>query len=121
MPVEDLVKNHELLAKVLSHYRHAVEYLHETDELKASMSNAMKENLVFHHTVKQIEEVLTLKGTKAREEAKKYTDLLTQAISQYVKDLDTVFEKSKQLLPQLPDGDLHRLEEELKALKAYLK
>jgi len=120
MPVEDLVKNHELLAKVLSHYRHRLEHLHGEKGLEASMSNAMKENLSFNHTVKQIEHILSLKGAKAREEAKKYSGLLTLAASTYVKDCEAALEKARNLLPDLPDGDLHRLETELAAIKAYL-
>jgi len=117
MPVEDIVKNHELLAKVMSHYRHQLEHLHEDE---ASLSNAMKENLSFRDTIKQIEQVLAIKGTKAKEEAKKYEGLLTLAVSQYAKDLEALFEKTKKLLPDTTDGDLHRLDNELKALKAYL-
>ena len=117
MPVEDIVKNHELLAKVMSHYRHLLEHLHEEE---ASMSNAMKENLAFHDTINQIEELLSIKGAKAREEAKKHAELLTVAISQYAKDLEALFEKTKSILPNTADGDLHRLEAELKSLRAYL-
>jgi hypothetical protein len=117
MPVEDIVKNHELLARVMSHYRHLIEHLH-ADE--ATMSNAMKENLSFNHTVKQIEQILSIRGAKSKEEAKKYTEILTLAISQYAKDLEAAFEKTKTLLPEIPDGDLQRLENELKAVKAYL-
>jgi len=117
MPVEDIVKNHELLAKVMSHYRHLLEHLHEEE---ASMSNAMKENLSFRDTIKQIEDLLSIKGAKARDEAKKHTELLTVAISQYAKDLEALAEKTKSLLPNTTDGDLHRLEAELKSLKAYL-
>jgi protein subunit release factor A len=117
MPVEDIVKNHELLAKVMSHYRHQLEHLHED---AASMSNAMKENLSFSDTIKQIEQILSIKGAKAKEEAKKHAGLLTVAVSQYAKDLEVHFEKAKNLLPDTPDGDLHRLETELEALKAYL-
>ena len=120
MPVEDLVKNHELLAKVMSHYRHHLEHLHTEKGLESSMSNAMKENLTFNHTVKQIEQVLSIKGAKSKEEAKKYAGLLTLAISAYAKDCEVVLEKARNLLPDLPDGDLHRLEAELKAVKAYL-
>jgi len=120
MPVEDLVKNHELLAKVMSHYRHRLEHLHGEKALESSMSNAMKENLSFSHTVKQIEQVLALRGAKAKEEAKKYAGLLTLAISEYAKDCEVVVERAKNLLPDMPEGDLHRLEAELKAVKAYL-
>jgi protein subunit release factor A len=117
MPVEDIVKNHELLAKVMSHYRHQLEHLHEDE---ASISNAMKENLLFRDTIKQIEQILSLKGAKATEEAKKYVKLLTIAISQYAKDLESLFEKTKKLLPDTAEGDLRRLEAELKSLKTYL-
>ena len=117
MPVEDIVKDHELLAKVMSHYRHLLEHLHEDE---ASMSNAMKENMSFKDTIKQIEQILSIKGAKAKEEAKKHAGLLTVAVSQYAKDLEVHFEKAKNLLPDTPDGDLHRLETELEALKAYL-
>ena len=117
MPVEDIVKDHELLAKVMSHYRHLLEHLHEDE---ASMSNAMKENMSFKDTIKQIEQILSIRGTKAKEEAKQHLDLLTVAISQYEKDLEVLFEKTKKLLPDTPDGDLRHLESELKALKAYL-
>jgi len=117
MPVEDIVKNHELLAKVMSHYRHQLEHLHEAE---ASMSNAMKENMSFRDTIKQIEQILSIKGAKAREEAKKHAGLLTVAVSQYAKDLEALVERAKALLPATPDGDLHRLENELKALKNYL-
>jgi len=118
MPVEDIVKNHELLAKVLSHYRYRLEHINEAAD--ATMSNAMKENLAFKDTIKQIEQILALKGAKAREEAKKHAGLLTLALSQYAKDLETVFEKARGLLPNMPEGDLSRLEAELKAVKAYL-
>lgn len=117
MPVEDIVKNHELLAKVMSHYRHQLEHLHETE---ASMSNAMKENLSFRNTIRQIEEVLAIRGAKAKDEAKKHAGLLTIAVSQYAKDLEALAERTKTLLPNTPDGDLHHLETELKALKNYL-
>jgi arginine deiminase len=120
MPIEDIIKDHDLLAKVLSHYRYRLEHLHEDLESKFSMSNAMKENLAFKQTVKQIEELLATTGAKSQEEAKKYAELLTLAISQYAKDLEAVLEKGKKMLPQIPDGDLHRLEDELKAVKAYL-
>jgi hypothetical protein len=120
MPIEDLVKNHELLAKVLSHYRHQLESLHSDRGLESSMSNAMKENLSFTHTVRQIEQLLSLRGLKAREEAKKYSGLMTLAVSGYVKDCEVVLEKARALLPDLPDGDLHRLETELKTIKAYI-
>jgi phosphopantothenate synthetase len=118
MPIEDIVKNHELLAKVLSHYRHTLEHLHEG---AGSMSNAMKDNLSFNQTVKQIEQVLSIKGAKAQlEAAKKHAELLTLAASQYAKDLEGVLEKAKTVLPNTVDGDLHRLETELKAVKDYL-
>jgi hypothetical protein len=120
MPVEDIVKNHDLLAKVLSHYRYRLEHLHEDAGGHSPMSNAMKQTLAFNNTIKQIEQILTIKGAKAREEAKKHAGLLTLAISQYAKDLEAVFEKAKNLLPDTPDGDLHRLETELNAVKAYL-
>jgi len=117
MPVEDVVKNHELLAKVMSHYRHLLEHLQEGE---AAMSNAMKENLAFRDTIKEIEQVLSIKGGRATEEAKKHTELLTIALSQYTRDLESLFEKSKKLIPGATEGDLHRLETELKTLKAYL-
>jgi len=120
MPIEDIVKNHDLLAKVLSHYRYRLEHLHEDIEGKFSMSNAMKENLAFKHTIKQIEEILTTKGTESKEELQKYAELLTLAVSQYAKDLEAVFEKGRKMLPQIPNGDLHRLEDELEAVKTYL-
>jgi hypothetical protein len=119
MPVEDIVKNHELLAKALSHYRYRLEHIHEAAS-DAPMSNAMKENLSFKNTIKEIEQVLAIKGAKAREEAKKHAGLLTLAVSQYAKDLESVFEKAKGLLPDMPEGDLSRLEAELKTLKSYL-
>jgi cysteinyl-tRNA synthetase len=117
MPVEDIVRNHELLARVMSHYRHLIEQVHEGEQ---NMSNAMRENLSFTHTIKQIEQVLSVKGAKAKEEAKKYTELLTLAISQYAKDLEAAVEKARGLLPDVVGGDLQRLEDELKAVKAYL-
>jgi len=120
MPVEDIVKNQELLARVMSHYRHRLEHLDDDREIASSMSNAMKGNLSFNHTIKQIEQVLSIKGAKSREEVKKYSVLLTQAISQYAKDLESALEKAKNLLPNIPEGDLQRLETELKAVKAYL-
>ena len=120
MPVEQIVKNHDLLAKVMSHYRHLLENLHEEIETKHYMSNAMKENLSFNQTVKQIEQILAIKGAKSTEEAKKYAGILTTAIVQYAKDLEAVLERAKNILPDIPDGDLHRLETELKAVKAYL-
>jgi Mg2+/Co2+ transporter CorC len=120
MPIEDLVKNHELLAKVMSHYRYLLEHLHEAGEVTTSLSNAMKENLAFKDTIKQIEQVLAIKGMKAKEEAKKHTALLTLAATQYAKDLETALEKAKSLLPDTPDGDLRRLEAELKAVKSHL-
>lgn len=119
MPVEDIVKNHELLAKLMSHYRYRLEHMHEAAG-EASMSNAMKENLAFKNTIKQIEQVLSIKGAKAREEAKKHAGLLTLAASQYAKDLETVLEKARGFLPDMPEGDLSRLETELKTVKAYL-
>ena len=119
MPVEDIVKNHELLAKALSHYRYRLEHIHEAAG-DTPLSNAMKENLSFKNTIKEIEQVLTIKGTKARDEMKKHTALLTQALSQYAKDLEAVFEKAKTVLPDMPEGDLSRLEAELKAIKSYL-
>ena len=118
MPIEDMVKDHDLLARVLSHYRHRLEHIR--DDASSFMSNAMKENLSFNKTIKQIEQVLALKGVKAREEAKKHADLLTRAASQYATDLEAAFEKAKSLLPNTPDGDLQRLEAELKSLKSYL-
>jgi hypothetical protein len=120
MPVEDIVKNHDLLAKVMSHYRHHLEQLHNDKELQSFMSNAMKANLSFNHTIKQIEQILTIKGAKSKEEAKKHANLLTLAISQYAKDLEAVVEKAKNLLPDILEGDLTRLETELKTVKAYL-
>jgi hypothetical protein len=120
MPVEDIVKNHELLAKVMSHYRHHLEELHNDKELQSFMSNAMKANLTFNHTIKQIEQILTIKGAKSKEEAKKHAGLLTLAISQYAKDLEAVLEKAKNILPQILEGDLTRLETELKTVKDYL-
>jgi len=118
MPIEDIVKNHDLMAKVLSHYRHTLEHLHEG---AGAMSNAMKDNLSFNHTVKEIEHLLSVKGAKAQmEAAKKHMELLTLAASQYAKDLEAAFEKAKTLLPNTVDGDLHRLETELKAVKDYL-
>jgi cysteinyl-tRNA synthetase len=120
MPVEDIVKNHELLAKVMSHYRHRLEHLHEDAETRNHMSNAMRDNLSFSHTVKQIEQILSIKGAKSSEEAKKYAGILTIAISQYAKDLEAVLGRATNVLPDIPDGDLHRLESELKAVKAYL-
>jgi hypothetical protein len=120
MPVEDIVKNHELLAKVMSHYRHHLEQLHNDKELQSFMSNAMKANLSFNHTIKQIEQILTIKGAKSKEEVKKHAGLLTLAISQYAKDLEAVVEKAKNLLPDILEGDLTRLETELKTVKAYL-
>jgi hypothetical protein len=120
MPVEDIVKSQELLAKVMSHYRHRLEHLHDDKEITSAMSNAMKGDLSFNHTIKQIEQVLSIKGAKSKEEARKYSVLLTQAISQYAKDLESAFEKAKNLLPDIPEGDLHRLETELKTVKAYI-
>ena len=120
MPVEDIVKNHELLAKVMSHYRQLLEHLHEDLETGSFMSNAMRENLAFRHTVKQIEQILSIKGAESTEEAKKYVGILTIAISQYANDLESVLERAKNVLPAMADGDLHRLENELKAVKAYL-
>jgi len=117
MPVQDIVKNHDLLAKVMSHYRHLLEHVHEGE---AAMSNAMKENLSFRDTIKEVEQVLSIQGGKATEEAKKHAELLTIAVSQYTKDLETVVEKTKKLIPDAAEGDLHRLESELKTLKAYL-
>jgi hypothetical protein len=119
MPVEDIVKNHELLAKVMSHYRYRLEHIHDAAG-EASMSNAMKENLSFKDTIKQIEQVLSIKGAKAREEAGKHVGLLTLALSQYAKDLETALEKARGLLPDVPEGDLSRLETELKTVKAHL-
>ena len=119
MPVEDIVKDHELLARVMSHYRHTLEHLHEAIG-SGPMSNAMKQNLSFTTTVKQIEQILSIKGAKAKEEAKKHADLLTVAVSQYAKDLEALVERAKQLLPDIVDGDLHRLETELESLKKYL-
>ena len=118
MPIEDIVKNHELLAKVMSHYRYRLEHMHEAAAV--SMSNAMKENLAFKNTIKQIEEVLSIKGAKAREEAKKHAGLLALAASQYAKDLETMLEKARGLLPDMPEGDLSHLETELKTVKTYL-
>jgi len=120
MPVEDIVKNQDLLARVMSHYRHRLEHLDDDKEIAPSMSNAMKGNLSFNHTIKEIEQLLSSKAAKPKEEAKKHTALLTQAISQYAKDLESAFEKAKSLLPNLPEGDLQRLENELKTIKAYL-
>jgi hypothetical protein len=120
MPVEDIVKNHDLFARVMSHYRHHLEQLHNDKELQSFMSNAMKANLTFNHTIKQIEQILAIKGVKSKEEAKKYAGLLTLAISQYAKDLEAVLEKAKNLLPDILEGDLTRLETELKTVKAYL-
>jgi len=120
MPVEDIVQNHDLLAKVMSHYRHLLERLAENSQTKSVMSNAMKENLAFHHTVKEIEKILSIKGAKATDEAKAHEVILTRAISLYVKDLEAVLDEAKRLLPHLPEGDLHRLETELRTVKAYL-
>jgi Mg2+/Co2+ transporter CorC len=120
MPVEDIVKNHDLLAKVMSHYRHHLEQLHNDKELQSLMSNAMKANLTFTHTIKQIEQILTIQGAKSKEEAKKHAALLTLAISQYAKDLEAVLEKAKSLLPDIREGDLTRLETEIRTVKAYL-
>jgi hypothetical protein len=120
MPVEDIVKNHDLLARVMSHYRSLLEHLHEIEEAKPFMSNVMKENLSFNHTIKQIEQILSIKGSKATEEAKKHVDLLTVAVSQYAKDLEAMLERARGLLPNVPDGDLRQLEAELKAIKAHL-
>jgi hypothetical protein len=120
MPIEDIVKNHDLLAKVMSHYRSLLEHLHEVEEAKPFMSNAMRENLSFTRTIKQIEQILAIKGSKAKEEAKSHAGLLTLAVSQYAKDLEAMLDRAKGLLPDMPDGDLHRLEDELKAVKAYL-
>ncbi|HUK27120.1 MAG TPA: hypothetical protein VLV31_01735 [Candidatus Acidoferrales bacterium] len=120
MPVEDIVKDHELLARVMSHYRHMLEHLHEASASAGSMSNAMKQNLSFNSTMKQIEQVLAIQGTKAKEEAKKHAALLTIAITQYSKDLEAILGKAKELLPDTVDGDLHRLESELKSLKTYV-
>ncbi len=120
MPVEDIVKNHDLLAKVMSHYRHHLEQLHNDKELQSFMSNAMKANLTFSHTINQIEQILAIKGAKSKEEAQKYADLLTLAISQYAKDLEAVVEKAKKLVPAMVEGDLTHLETELKTVKDYL-
>ena len=120
MPVEQIVKNHELLARIMSHYRHLLEHLHEEAEAGSYMSNAMRENLSFSHTVKQIEQVLSIKGAKSVEEAKKYSGVLTIAVSQYAKDLEAVLGRARNVLPDIAEGDLHRLESELKAVKAYL-
>jgi hypothetical protein len=117
MPVEDIVKDHDLLARVMSHYRHLLEHVHAEGE---NMSNAMKENLSFNHTIKQIEQLLSIKGAESMEEAKKYTGLLTIAISHYAKDLEASLAKARKLLPDTSEGDLHRLEDELKAVKAFL-
>jgi len=120
MPVEDIVKDHELLARVMSHYRHILEHVHEASASAGTMSNAMKQNLSFNNTVKQIEQVLAIQGTKAKEEAKKHAGLLTIAISQYSRDLEDIVGRAKELLPDTVDGDLRRLENELKSLKSYL-
>jgi hypothetical protein len=119
MPVEDIVKDHELLAKLMSHYRYRLEHVHE-GAADVPMSNAMKENLSFKNTIKEIEQILAIKGVKAREEAKKHAGLLTLAASQYAKDLDAILEKAKGLLPNIPEGDLSRLETELKTVKTHL-
>lgn len=118
--MEDLVKNHDLLAKVMSHYRNRLELLHEDRQIRSVMSNAMRENVAFNHTIKQIEQLLSIKGEKATEEAKAHSALLTNAISLYARDLEDVFKRAKNLLPDLPNGDLQRLETELREVKGYL-
>jgi hypothetical protein len=120
MPVEDIVKNRDLLARVMSHYRHHLEQLQNDSELQSLMSNAMKLNVSFNQTIKQIEQVLAIKGAKSMEEVKKYAGLLDTAISQYAKDLEAVLEKAKNILPDILEGDLARLESELKTVKGYL-
>jgi hypothetical protein len=121
MPIEDLVGNTEVLKRVLEHYKYRLDNFTTDEEIKPLISRPVRQYLTFGQLKSSISEA-TNELTKDRNTASLklplYSDLLTYAARQYVKDLERIKEKVSQ---ELPDSKLAELELDIEAVKACLR
>ena len=117
MPIEDLVGNTELLKRVLEHYKYRLDNFTNDQEIKPLISGPVRRYLTFGQLKSLISQALN-ELTKDRNTANLklplYSDLLTSAARQYLKDLERIKEKASQ---ELTDTKLAELESDIEAVK----
>ena len=121
MPIEDLLGNVELLKRILEHYRSRLDNFATEVDIKPLLSGPLKRHLTFGHLKSSVSEALnelTKEGEEARMKLPQYSDLLTAAARQYLKDLEQIRDKSQQDLPYVK---LSELESDIEATKASLR
>ena len=121
MPIENLVGNTELLKRVLEHYKYRLDNFTNDEEIKPLLSGPVRRYLTFGQLKSSISEALnelTKDGNTANLKLPLYSDLLTSAARQYVKDLERIKEKTSQ---ELPASKLAELELDIEAVKGYLR
>jgi len=121
MPIEDLVGNAELLKRVLEHYKYRLDNFTSDEEIKPLISGPVRRYLTFGQSKSLVSEALN-ELTKDRDTANLklplYSDLLSSAAHQYVKDLERIREKTSK---ELPESKLDELESDIKAVKECLR
>jgi len=120
MPIEDLVRNAELLRRVLEHYRSRLDSFTSDEEIKPLISGPVRRYLTFGQSKSLVSEALN-ELTKDRNTANLkplYSDLLRSAARQYAKDLERIREKASK---ELPESKLDELESDIKAVKECLR
>jgi|SRR5208282_2770194 len=121
MAIEDLIRNTELLKRVLEHYKFRLDNFVNDEEIKSVVSGPIRGYLTFGQLkalVSQALNELTKNPSTANVKLPRYSDLLRSATSQYVNDLERVKERTNQ---QLSDIKLTELESDLEELNRYLR
>jgi hypothetical protein len=121
MTIDALVDNMELLKRILEHYRYRLDNFPNDVEIKPLLSGPVRRHLTFGRLKSSISEALTdltKEGNAAKLKSPPYSDLVTSAARQYLKDLERIKKKIEQ---DLPDAKLKELELDIEAMKACLR
>jgi hypothetical protein len=119
MAIEDLIRNTELLKRVLEHYKYRLENFTDDEDIKPLISGPAIRYLTFGHLktlLSQALNELTEHGNTANLNLPEYTTLFRSAANQFVKDLERIKKKSSQEL----DTRLAELESDLETVNKCL-
>lgn len=121
MPILELLKNRDLLKRVMGHYRNRLQNIagrYASKELKAAWSSTISDLVSYEETSEKIDQVLALRYDEIGIRGPLFEDLLKLAASCYLEDLKTVRLTLRRLM--LP-SELRRLEQDIEDLSKILQ
>ena len=121
MPIEDIVKDKELLKRATDHYLFHLEHMFDGKEMKAIYSPIMQDFLstCLENIKKQITEIKLLKGKRVESLAERHSDLLRLIAECYNADLKKIHDQLSVMVPKPTNqfDNMKQMEKDIDDLK----